>query len=152
MILLYFVLWILLSGEITLEVCISGAIVSILLHYFTKKIFGRGSKLEQSYLRRLVGSLRYLAYLFLEILKAGLVVMKLVYTKGKDTEPILVYFRTHLKTEEAKVALANSITLTAGTITVSTENDHFCVHALDRSLADQIENSEFARRLAELER
>ena len=51
----------------------------------------------------------------------------------------------------AKVVLANSITLTPGTITVSVENDSFCVHCLDRELAEGMEDSVFVELLLEME-
>ncbi|MPN02134.1 hypothetical protein SDC9_149347 [bioreactor metagenome] len=74
----------------------------------------------------------------------------MVYTKGSETRPVLVYFHTGLKSDKEKTILANSITLTAGTITVQAEDDLFCVHALDRPLADGIENCEFERRISKL--
>lgn len=51
----------------------------------------------------------------------------------------------------AKVILANSITLTPGTITVSVEGDVFCVHCLDKELAEGIENSVFVQLLERME-
>jgi multicomponent Na+:H+ antiporter subunit E len=42
----------------------------------------------------------------------------------------LVRFKTKLPTLASKVILANSITLTPGTITVQLEGDQFLVHAL----------------------
>ena len=59
----------------------------------------------------------------------------------------LLLFRTGL----AKVMLADSITLTPGTITVSVENDRFCVHCLDRELAEGMEDSVFVGLLLEME-
>ena len=47
--------------------------------------------------------------------------------------------------------LANSITLTPGTITVSVEGDRFCVHYLDKELADGVEDSVFVELLKEME-
>lgn len=147
---LFFVLWVLLSGKITLDVCVSGAAVSALLYYFCVRILGyRWTGLFG--LRHFGRILCYLWYLLIEILKAGFVVMRLVYTRDREMEPVLVHFRTRLKSDTARAALANSITLTAGTITVTAEGDDFCVHALDNCLTDGIENSEFERRLLELE-
>ena len=60
-------------------------------------------------------------------------------------------FRTKLKTDTARVALANSITLTPGTITCTLEDDKFCVHALDTTLGEGVENTDFEKRLLELE-
>ena len=47
--------------------------------------------------------------------------------------------------------LADSITLTAGTITVTAADGRMCVHALDASLAEGIENSQFQQRLEKME-
>ncbi len=152
MYLLIFVLWILLSGYLSLQVCIVGAVITLLLYLFRHKLLGHDDHFQLSEVGKLRDSLRYLGFLLVEILKASLIVMKLIYTRGKDTKPVLVYFNTGLKSDEARVAMANSITLTAGTITVMEEDGRFCVHSLDRSLAVGIENSEFERRLKAMER
>ncbi len=61
-------------------------------------------------------------------------------------------FRTALKSRAARAALANSITLTPGTITVSLEGDEFLVHALTRKIAGKLEGSIFEKLLARMER
>ena len=58
---------------------------------------------------------------------------------------------TDLKSETAKVMLANSITLTPGTITVSLEDDTLLVHCLDKTLSEGMEDSEFVKMLEKLE-
>lgn len=148
---LVFILWVVLSGSVTPEVIAVGAVITLLLYLFRHKVLGHDDHFQLSEAGKLKSSLRYLGFLLVEILKASLVVMKLIYTRGKDTKPVLVYFQSGLKTDEARVALANSITLTAGTITVLEEDGRFCVHSLDRSLAAGIENSEFERRLKTME-
>ena len=62
-----------------------------------------------------------------------------------------MYFDTAFQTGLAKVLLANSITLTPGTITVSVEDDRFCVHCLDKELAEGMEDSVFVKLLEEME-
>ena len=57
----------------------------------------------------------------------------------------------NLKTEMARVMLANSITLTPGTITVSLTDQELLVHCLDKSLAEGMEDSEFVKLLEKLE-
>ena len=66
-------------------------------------------------------------------------------------EPVIVKVHTNLKTETARVILANSITLTPGTITVSLVDQELLVHCLDKSLAEGMEDSEFVRLLEKLE-
>ncbi len=48
-----------------------------------------------------------------------------------DIDPRVVHFRTHLKTDIARVVLSSSITLTPGTITLDLDDDHLVVHWLD---------------------
>ena len=50
-------------------------------------------------------------------------------------DPTIVTFKTKLKSNIARVALANSITLTPGTITIRIEDDVFYVHAISRKAA-----------------
>lgn len=151
MLILFFCLWLLMSGEITAHACLWGAAVSVLMSWFCRKIMGYRWKWKRRTIRQFWAVICYLGYLLMEMLKAGLVVMKLIYTRGRDMEPKLVWFHTTLQTDQARAALANSITLTAGTITVETEDGRFCVHALDASLAKGIEQSEFQKRLEQLE-
>lgn len=82
---------------------------------------------------------------------AGFVVMRLIYTRGRKMEPKLIWFDTTLKTGLSQAILADSITLTAGTITVLAEDGRFLVHTLDKSLGEGIEDCEFQRRLEKLE-
>ena len=67
-------------------------------------------------------------------------------------EPVIVHVHTNLKTEIARVILANSITLTPGTITVSLTDDDLLVHCLDKSLAEGMEDSAFVKLLEEMEK
>lgn len=95
---------------------------------------------------------QYIWVLVKEIVKANICVLKIITSPEEQPEPALVYFDTTLQTGFARMVLANSITLTPGTITVSVENDHFCVHCLDRDLAEGIEDSVFVKLLEKMER
>ncbi|MBQ9595802.1 MAG: Na+/H+ antiporter subunit E, partial [Synergistaceae bacterium] len=93
----------------------------------------------------------YLAVLLFEIIKANFAIIKLVMAPELEVEPCLVKFNTPLKTEGARAALANSITLTPGTITVSLEGRELLVHALNREIADSLDNSLFEKLLIRME-
>ena len=66
-------------------------------------------------------------------------------------EPVLVHVHADLKSETARVILANSITLTPGTITVSMSGQELLVHCLDKSLSEGMEDSVFVKLLQKLE-
>ena len=77
--------------------------------------------------------------------------MKFVYSKKMGIQPQIVFFDVPLKSEFLRTILANSITITPGTITVNVDDNHFCVHALDYSIAQGIENSVFLKLLMGME-
>ena len=103
-------------------------------------------------MRRLPRILQYICVLVWEIVKANFAVIKLITSSRYELEPVLVRFRIDLKTKQARVVLANSITLTPGTITVSLEEDEYVVHCLDKELAVGMNHSRFVELLEKLER
>jgi multicomponent Na+:H+ antiporter subunit E len=48
-----------------------------------------------------------------------------------DISPRIVHFRSKLRSDVARVVLANAITLTPGTLTLDLSGDHLIVHWLD---------------------
>ena len=103
-------------------------------------------------LRHLPGGLFYLFLLLIEIVKANLQVIRLVLSPVIEVEPCLVRFRTDLRTEAARVVLANSITLTPGTLTVSLEGNDLLIHAMDRGMTRGLDESVFVRQLRRMEK
>ena len=152
--LIYFLLWLIFNGRVTLEIAVIGVLVSLMVDVFVRKVLKLN--LTASNLFRFVKIfpvvLLYVVVLLIEILRANFSIIRLVLAPQVEVEPCLVKFRTPLKTEAARIALANSITLTPGTITVSLEGSELLVHALNRNMADGLEGSIFERLLARMER
>ena len=82
-------------------------------------------------------------------LKAAWLVARMVF-RADEPDPVIVEFHSGLKTQFQNVLLANSITLTPGTITVFQEGDHFVIHALRREYAEGLESSSFIKLLDKL--
>ena len=57
-----------------------------------------------------------------------------------------------MKTQAGKAFLANAITLTPGTITVTLEDQEYLVHCLDESLAAGMDSSVLADLLKDMEK
>ena len=112
---------------------------------------GYSGKKELLLFRLLPLFMRYLWVLVQEIVKANVCVLKLILSPDLQPEPAFLYFDTDFKTGAARMLLANSITLTPVTITVSVEGDRFFVHCLDRELAEGIEESVFVGLLKQME-
>lgn len=152
MFLLFFFVWIVFNGRITTEIVVIGALVAMAVFAFFCKFMDYSLKKEMLFYKRALFFLEYLYLLIKEIVKANLAVTHMILTQKEVMEPVIFTFKTTLRTETAKVMLANSITLTPGTITVSLEGDEFVVHCLDKSLAEGIECSDFVKMLERMER
>ena len=149
--LLFFAVWMILNGKGTAEICIFGVLISAALFYFMCRYMEYSLKKELLLFRLIPLFIRYFGVLVKEIVKATVCVLKIILSPELQPEPAFVYFDTDFKTGLARVLLANSITLTPGTITVSVEDDRFCVHCLDKELAGGMETSVFVKLLKEME-
>lgn len=132
---LIFAVWLILNGKVTAEICLFGVVISAALLVFMCKFMDYSLKKELLVWGLVPFFFRYIWVLVEEIVKANVCVLRLILTPGLEPEPALIYFDTGLKSGTAKMILANSITLTPGTITVSVEGERFCVHCLDLELA-----------------
>ena len=59
-------------------------------------------------------------------------------------------FKTKLESDISFVTLANSITLTPGTITMEIDEGEFVIHALSRKVADDLNTGEMEDRIAHI--
>ena len=148
---LFFIVWIIFNGRVTLEIVLFGIAISGLMFAFVCKFMGYSMEKERKFYKKCPLFCKYAVLLVKEIIKANLAVCYLILTRREVTEPVLVKVHTNLKTETARVILANSITLTPGTITVSLAGQELLVHCLDKSLAEGMEDSEFVRLLEAME-
>ena len=151
MFILLFALWLIFNGRITLELVILGLIFSAAIFAFCCKFMGHSLKKEAIYLKSLGYIALYLLVLVKEVVKSTLNACGYIVVRKKNPHPYICKFRTPLKTNTAQVILANSITLTPGTITVSLDDGLFTVHCLDKSLSEGIESCDFVKILEKLE-
>ncbi|MCH5272202.1 MAG: Na+/H+ antiporter subunit E [Lachnospiraceae bacterium] len=152
MVLLLFALWLIFNGKITLEIVLFGVVLSLAVYWFCWKFLDYSPKQELYALRILPQGIGYFFVLIVEIIKANCGVIRLIVSPKYETEPVLVTFRTDLKTDLARTVLANSITLTPGTITVELTEDEFKVHCLDKEMAEGLCDSIFVRLLRNMEK
>lgn len=141
-----FAVWIVLSGafdlfHLGLGVLSAGAVTflssDLLMADRKRRLW---SRIIEAY--RFMG---YLCWLLVQIVLANLHLLRLALTPAgiREVEPEVVRFKCGLKSEFARYILANSITLTPGTVTIRVDGDEFWVHAISkvsaRSLSGEIE-------------
>ena len=89
----------------------------------------------------------YFAYLGLflkELVQANLKVAYLVLMPDPDLKPAIIQVKTSLKTAIGRLTLANSITLTPGTLVIDIKDDSLFIHCINVSEthpADEVRES-----------
>ena len=152
MFLLLFALWVLLNGRITVEIIILGLLICGAVYGCACRITGLTFRRELQLWRRAPRALAYLVLLVWEVLKASVSVMLLTLSpRAKEVKPRMVRFHSPVETEIGKVILANSITLTPGTITCGESGGQFYVHALDEQYAGGMTDSAFVHAIRKME-
>lgn len=140
--------WVLLSGKFDVFHLTLGALCCALVAYASHDLlfrdFGSGGGV-----RIFVRFCLYLPWLIWQIVLSNIHVAGLVLAPGR-IKPQMVEYDAKLKSDFAKVTLANSITLTPGTITADIEGDTFYVHALSQKVADDLLSGDMERRVARI--
>ena len=140
-----FLFWLILSGHYQAKYILMGVMAAGLVTLFTHdlfySLFHRSGEKKTNVRLSLLQMWRFMAYLpwlFSKIIIANLQVAYLVLHPRMPIDPVLLQFKTRLKLNLAQVILANSITLTPGTVTVNLEEGKYIVHALIPSAAQEI--------------
>ena len=148
---IFFLIWIIFNGQFTLEIAAFGLVIAGEISWFICKYMDYNPRKDIILCKRFFLVLHYIYVLLKEILKANATVFKMVYSAKYQFEPAVVHFTTTLHSNFARVLLANSITLTPGTITVSLQDNEYVVHCLDKELAEGIDSSIFVKLLERIE-
>jgi len=93
-------------------------------------------------------TLSYYVWLFIEIIKANVQVIKAVLSPDLEVSPTLVKIPLASDVDIAETMFANSITLTPGTVSVDMQPDHILVHALLEEMSSPEDFVEMGERAA----
>lgn len=126
--------WFMLAG-ISPASGAAGAVATLLVLWLNRNLAAEGRGLSTP---KIISFLFLGLYLLGQLILAGLQTARLVLSPKLQLQPVLVTFNPGLKSGFLKTVLANSITLTPGTLTVAVEGEKFTVHALNLSAAQKI--------------
>ena len=130
-----FVLWLLLFWSVSFDVIGTGILVSLVVGTVMRSVFPDGMhKLLNP--RRWLFGLLYLPYFLCYCTWASLDVALRVLHPDVPIRPGIVKVHTTLITDMGKTFLANSITLTPGTLTVDIDGQDLYVHWINISTDD----------------
>lgn len=151
MYLVFLLIWIIFNEKFNLEILLFGLVIAAVVFVFICRFMDYSIAKEKAFYKRLIGMLHYACVLIKEILVANLQVCRLILSEEEEIDPALAEFTTDMRTPTGRAFYANAITLTPGTITVTSEDDTYVVHCLDESMAAGLTDSKLERLLHELE-
>lgn len=131
--------WILLSWSFSTQELAVGAVVSLAVALFSARFFVH----EKAFwlfnpLRFFTAIFYWLGVFMVELVKANVDVAKRCFGGCKNVNPGIVKVPVNLKSGYAQAALANSITLTPGTITLDISEEegqtYYYIHWIDVTL------------------
>ncbi len=131
-----FAFWFLLSGQTAPILLILGVVSSLFVAYWSHDLLiGKARRIDFGKGFRF---LAYLPWLFWQIILSNVILVKLVLNPKMPLDPVVIRFKHGLKTDFGIVLLANSITLTPGTLTIEATSEELLVHAIDRAMAEDL--------------
>lgn len=107
-----------------------GIVIAALLSLFTYKSFSQ-IKSDNNIFKRIISFITYIPIFIIEMVKANIDVARRVINPNLPINPGIVKINTNLKSDYAKLFLANSITLTPGTLTLDVKNENLYIHWID---------------------
>lgn len=149
-ILLYILLlsfWLLLSTYLDWFHLTFGLISTLLVSLFTYDMVFVNEDRGNNF-KKLIRFISYLPWLLYQIVIATVDVTKRVLDPKMPIDPAMITFDSVLKTDLSMTFLANSITLTPGTVTVHIDDNTFLIHALTKESADDLLEGTMERKVA----
>jgi multicomponent Na+:H+ antiporter subunit E len=122
-----FILWLLLTHTLGIQFIIAGVIISLVTAFLFGNMFVKNwNKVFQ--IKRYLWFLWYLIIFIRECVKANVDVAYRVLHPALPINPGIVKAKINLKTDIARTILANSITMTPGTLSVDITGEHIFIH------------------------
>ena len=146
------VIWCLLQEKFDLTEFVIGALFGYGIIYMLKSILDdrkeeRRTLTFKEYVTLTAKTVRYFIIFLIEVIKANIEVVKIVLSPKLNMTPGIIAYKLDVKTDAGITLLANSITLTPGTLSIDISKDRktLYVHALHikdaRALEQSIRNS-----------
>lgn len=135
------IIWVIANGTLALDTLIAGVVITAAIALAFAS-FARVYSVVRWSPKVIFYYLMYLGVFLIELTKANLSVMRLVFSPRIEIEPGIVKIKTELKSPIGRLALANSITLTPGTLVVDIKGDSLFIHWINVSATDPVAATE----------
>ena len=148
--LIMFAFWIFLSGKFSFILLLSGVISSLLVSYMSNDLLIGNGDIKLGFIRT-IRFIRFLPWLLWQIVLANIDLALRTLHPKIPINPILINIKNNLKTDLGMVILANSITLTPGTVTIDVNENEFLVHVISEKAAQSLISGEMQARVKKIE-
>ena len=128
--LLMFVVWLGFTTTLESTEVLTGVLVSFVVSLMTVSVF-KCCALDIFLPQKLFYIFKYVVVFTIALFKANFDVARRVLTPSLPINPGIVEFETKLTNEFAKMVLANSITLTPGTLSIDMVGNRYYIHWID---------------------
>ena len=124
------IFWLLLAGSVERQELVAGLLVAVAVSVLAvgRRPLLAGIRLTP---KAPLAFVFYLAWLARALVLANLDMARRVLTRSLPIRPAMVHINTSLRSELGRLALANSITLTPGTLAVDIVEDTLTIHWVD---------------------
>lgn len=128
---LFLSVWLALSGKYDVFHVSLGIISSLIVAYTSRDLINNSNNICKN-IKIFIKFLFYIPWLIYQIILSNFMITRIVISKNviKNINPRIFTYETVLTSDLAKMFLANSITLTPGTITISVVDNKLTIHAL----------------------
>jgi multicomponent Na+:H+ antiporter subunit E len=130
-------IWLIANQSLSLDIVLTGAALAAVLAVAFAPFAGAYADIRWSP-RVLFNALIYFAVFLEELVKANINVLVLVLSPRIRIKPGIVEIQTTLKSPIGRLVLANSITLTPGTLVVDIRDDTLFIHWINVSAQDPV--------------
>jgi multicomponent Na+:H+ antiporter subunit E len=130
-------IWLMANGTLASDTVLTGVVITAAIA-LAFSAFSRVYSVVRWSPRVIYTYLLYLGVFLYELVKANLNVMRYVFSPNIDIHPGIVEIKTQLQSPMGRLALANSITLTPGTLVVDMRGDSLFIHWINVTATDPV--------------
>ncbi|MDY9927673.1 Na+/H+ antiporter subunit E [Methanosarcina sp.] len=139
------VVWCMVSGEVTIGNLFLGLVFGMVVVQPFSKLYRMDEVVVPTgnWVAKIPKKIKYFYVLIKEIIKANIVVAKIVLSPKIDIKPGIIAVPIRAKTNIGITGIANTITLTPGTLTVDISDDKtiLYVHSIDATNPQGVRDS-----------
>ena len=145
----FLIFWSILAERVTTESSLVGLVIAGIIYMYVKDSLEDTQPIKAVKVFPLW--IVFLVQLISEIIVANIQVAIIVLSKEMPIGPEVVEYKTKIKSDLLKTILANSITLTPGTMSVDIKEDTMLIHCLSKRYAESLEGNAFEKTLLRIQ-